>query len=223
MTTETPNTQKLAATHVVEIAEAHAARDWVDDYLGSIRSVCDAAIDALRSQPVVSQQLTTEQIEAVAHRMCWKYKHSTDPAHSSTYTFNLDKLNEFARKLIAQSPATQAARMIGKCQQCGHEHDMGMAATQAVSAPAWLPITAPGQVHPDDLVTFKIGGARHTRKVRAVLNPGSDREELVYNLKRNFYLITSMCIAGEGSQKYVMFHSRPPIPAAPPTQQGAPE
>ena len=50
-------TQKLAATQVVEIAEAHAGLDWVDDYLGSIRSVCDAVIDALRSQPV-SQQLT---------------------------------------------------------------------------------------------------------------------------------------------------------------------
>ena len=64
-------TQKLATTQVVEIAEAHANRDWVDDYLGSICSVCDAVIDALRSQPV-SQQLTGS-LELDYHRLMEKH------------------------------------------------------------------------------------------------------------------------------------------------------
>lgn len=39
------------------------------------------------------------QIEALAHRMCWRYKHSIDSAHSHTYLFNRHTLLEFARAL----------------------------------------------------------------------------------------------------------------------------
>lgn len=32
----------------------------------------------------------------LAHRICWKYKHSKDPHHSSTYTFNDTTIKQFA-------------------------------------------------------------------------------------------------------------------------------
>jgi hypothetical protein len=35
-------------------------------------------------------------IEELAHRMAWRYKTSSDPAHSDTYTFNRATLLQFA-------------------------------------------------------------------------------------------------------------------------------
>ena len=49
---------------------------------------------------VTTGALTDHEIETLAHRMCWRYKHSSDPAHSDTYTFNRVTLQEFARKLM---------------------------------------------------------------------------------------------------------------------------
>lgn len=80
------------------------------------------------------------------------------------------------------------------------------------AATGWNPITAPGQVGAGDLVTFTIGDDRHVRRVRRVLSSGQAREELIYDIKRNHYLITSMSMRNEGSQKNVMFHKRPPLP-----------
>lgn len=48
------------------------------------------------SQHQVAQPLTDEQIEALAHRIAWRYKKSSDPHHSDTYTFNRDTLIQFA-------------------------------------------------------------------------------------------------------------------------------
>ena len=43
--------------------------------------------------------MTDYQVEELAHRICWKYKKSSDPHHSDTYTFNKHTLLEFARVL----------------------------------------------------------------------------------------------------------------------------
>lgn len=40
-------------------------------------------------------------VEELAHRTAWRYKYSSDPNHSHTYTFNRHCLLEFAAKLIA--------------------------------------------------------------------------------------------------------------------------
>lgn len=44
----------------------------------------------------VAHPQTPEQIEALAHRIAWRYKKSSDPHHSDTYTFNKDALIQFA-------------------------------------------------------------------------------------------------------------------------------
>lgn len=48
------------------------------------------------STPQVAQPLAVEQIEALAHRIAWRYKKSSDPHHSDTYTFNRSTLIQFA-------------------------------------------------------------------------------------------------------------------------------
>lgn len=53
--------------------------------------------------PAAPAPLTDEQIEAIGHRKAWRYKHSSDPAHSSTYTFNRVCLLDFARAAIEAS------------------------------------------------------------------------------------------------------------------------
>jgi hypothetical protein len=44
---------------------------------------------------------TASLVEDLAHRKCWRYRHSSDPAHSSTYTFNRATLLDFADALLA--------------------------------------------------------------------------------------------------------------------------
>ena len=39
-------------------------------------------------------------VETLAHRIAWRYKKSTDPHHSDTYTFNKDTLLQFARGVL---------------------------------------------------------------------------------------------------------------------------
>jgi hypothetical protein len=57
-----------------------------------------------------------ESVEALAHRMAWRYKKSTDPHHSDTYTFNRATLLDFAATLMTPralaaiaAPAAQPA------------------------------------------------------------------------------------------------------------------
>lgn len=51
------------------------------------------------SAPVAG--MTDEEIEAIGHRKAWRYKFSSDPHHSSTYTFNKMCLIDFARAIEA--------------------------------------------------------------------------------------------------------------------------
>jgi hypothetical protein len=56
----------------------------------------------VRAKPEAQQPkpLTDGQIEAIGHRKAWRYKRSSDPAHSSTYTFNRVCLLDFTRAAI---------------------------------------------------------------------------------------------------------------------------
>ena len=37
----------------------------------------------------------------LAHRKAWRYRKSSDPAHSDTYTFNENTLHQFAASLVS--------------------------------------------------------------------------------------------------------------------------
>lgn len=47
-------------------------------------------------------QPTDAEIEALGHRMCWRYKHDTGVNHISTFTFNAQTLRDFARAVLVK-------------------------------------------------------------------------------------------------------------------------
>jgi hypothetical protein len=56
--------------------------------------------EAWRLSTVPAQEpLSDSEIEALAHRMAWRYKHSSDHSRSDTYTFNRQCLLAFVRAL----------------------------------------------------------------------------------------------------------------------------
>ena len=66
---------------------------------------------------------------------------------------------------------------------------------------AWVPLTLPGMVKQGDFIRFDLSGKQLIKRVKEVLNPGTEKEEIIYNRKRNYYLITSMAINGLSYQK----------------------
>lgn len=73
----------------------------------------------------------------------------------------------------------------------------------------WQPLTGAGQVNSGDKLRFSIGDQKHLVLVSAITDKGTVREELIYDLKKNYYLITSMVISGESQAKNVEFMSMP--------------
>jgi len=65
----------------------------------------------------MASEITDDQIEAMAHRRAWRYKKSSDPHHSDTYTFNRATLLEFVRFDIAALASTtgEAAPVAASC------------------------------------------------------------------------------------------------------------
>lgn len=64
-------------------------------------------------EPESEAMMTEDQILSLAHRTCWKYRHSTDPHHSHTYKFNDMAMVDFVRKVEAaighhQNPSDEA-------------------------------------------------------------------------------------------------------------------
>jgi Lar family restriction alleviation protein len=74
-----------------------------------------------------------------------------------------------------------------------------------LQARTWQPITKPGQVRKGDKLRFKIGDQQYHERAKLILESGTDKEEVVYNIRENFYFITSMVIGGRSSHKSVEF------------------
>lgn len=55
---------------------------------------------------------TDAEIEALGHRMCWRYKHDTGVNHVSTWKFNAQTLHDFARAVLAKWGTPQAEALI---------------------------------------------------------------------------------------------------------------
>jgi len=73
----------------------------------------------------------------------------------------------------------------------------------------WQPITGAGQVKAGDALQFTIGDDRYSEVAKEILHAGTSVEEILYNKKRNYYLITSMAMENKGSQKNVRFKPAP--------------
>lgn len=79
----------------------HAPDGWPAVQMKQISALCDEVERLRASTPPAAQPFTALEIETLAHRKAWRYKHSTDPNHSNTYTFNRTTLIEFTRAATA--------------------------------------------------------------------------------------------------------------------------
>jgi hypothetical protein len=87
---------------------------------------------------------------------------------------------------------------------------------QPVAVSVWQAVTKPGQVKVGDKLRFTIGDDKYSATATLILHAGTDAEEIIYNKRKNYYLITSMAIANRGSQKSVEFLSAALQPVTPP-------
>jgi hypothetical protein len=67
---------------------------------------------------------------------------------------------------------------------------------------AWK-LRSAGQIKKGDLISLELAGKRICVTAREILNQGTDREEIVYNRRRNHYFITSMVLDGTSNHKNV--------------------
>lgn len=75
------------------------ALDGLTGYVAGIIAANERAMLAAAPRAPIAQALSDDQIESVGHRKAWRYAHSKDPNHSSTYTFNRSCLIYFARAI----------------------------------------------------------------------------------------------------------------------------
>jgi len=62
----------------------------------------------------MTDYITKEQAIEIGHRRAWRYAHSRDPHHSSTYTFNDHCLHEFANAVIAKFIEDSVSELTGE-------------------------------------------------------------------------------------------------------------
>lgn len=69
----------------------------------------------------------------------------------------------------------------------------------------WQSITAPGQVKVGDKLRFNIGDEQFNERVKQIINEGRADEELIYNKRKNYYVITKNILTGFGNVKNCQF------------------
>lgn len=61
-----------------------------------------------------------------------------------------------------------------------------------------------GQLKKGDLIIIEMNcGKIKTKKVKEVINPNTENEEVIYNSKKNYYFITKMLLDGTSFVKNV--------------------
>jgi hypothetical protein len=67
----------------------------------------------------------------------------------------------------------------------------------------WIPVTSAGQVKKGAKLRFTIGDKTYHEKAKLILCPDTSKEEVIYNIKQNYYFITSMVLSGFSNHKCV--------------------
>lgn len=61
-----------------------------------------------------------------------------------------------------------------------------------------------GQLKKGDLIIIEMNcGKIKAKKVKEVINPNTENEEVIYNMKRNYYFLTKMLLDGNSFVKNV--------------------
>jgi hypothetical protein len=86
---------------------------------------------------------------------------------------------------------------------------------QAAAIPESWRLTKSGQIKVGDVISMVMAGRRICTSAKEVLNAGTDKEEIVYNRKKNHYFITSMVLNGTSNHKEVFIIPADSLSAAP--------
>ena len=125
----------------------NAATDALDvELVAELLAERDSMVQA---QPAA---VSDEQMRAIGHRTAWRFKHSSDPAHSDTYTFNDACLLTFARAILALRPPFDVEAMIQAVLPGGYSCDPQQVADAIRAYMALRPQAYP---LPDDLYDSK--------------------------------------------------------------------
>lgn len=189
--------------------------DAVRYYRAQLQAFADGADYASLAQKAVPQDVSVTHYgnmvapqdvgEAMATQWTEEDFRETSPQESGAQEGFWDVYEPNRRAIYAtvftSAQACNYARM-------GYRVVEQAAAPPAPVAPCWQRLTAPGQVKVGDTVRFDLGGEQKTHRVALVLEAGTEREEIIYHKRNNWYLITAMAIANSGSQKNVEFRRR---------------
>lgn len=144
-----------------------------------------------------------------------RYWHGRDEARRGGFAILYAEAKEVAANAapIALSAPTQVTAAMWKAAHDSMESDGDLAlalqealnaAPQSRQTDRWQIVTKPGQIEVGDWLSFTVAGCLICAKARDVLNPGTDREEVIYNRARNYYFITRMAADGTSTHKGVM-------------------
>jgi hypothetical protein len=115
-----------------------------------------------------------------------------------------DLAAEKRKTLELQRTYDERGNQIGRLEvACARALAAQQAPTGTPKEPTWELVTHAGQVQVGDKLRFMLCDEVHNVTAKLILHAGTDKEEIIYNKARNYYLITSMTIAGKGSQKNV--------------------
>jgi hypothetical protein len=123
-----------------------------------------------------------------------------------------DALLKLARQFVVNGVDLGYIRM-PDCDTPDPAHDLlpmidaALSASAEPSAPVekdWEPLTSAGQVQLGDWMSFRVAGSHICAKATLIIDPGTEHEEIVYNVKKNHYFITSMAIDGTSTHKGVL-------------------
>lgn len=72
-------------------------------------------------------------------------------------------------------------------------------------------VTKFGQIKTGDVISLVCGDKHICTTAKEILNAGTNREEVIYNRKKNHYFITSMVLDGTSMHKHVFIVPNPAI------------
>lgn len=76
--------------------------------------------------------------------------------------------------------------------------------TSPIAKGAWKPLEAAGQIKQGDWLSFTVAGSFFCAQAKLIIDPGTEKEEIVYNRQKNHYFVTSMAVDGTSTHKGVL-------------------
>jgi hypothetical protein len=207
--------------------------EWTDDHPLNNRRTAKAEFKRLFTPSSATTAGGERQNQADESNVLPPFAAPASQRDAGTTVLTMDQVAEIMRAcnvnyspVMAAFARTLEAEVVSRCRAQGGntiiDHDINgkpvYLATPANTAPAvqpemakhlqartWQPITKPGQVKVGDKLRFTIGDDKFSETAKVILHAGTDREEIIYNKRRNYYLITSLSIKNSGSSKNVEF------------------